>query len=73
MADLKAYLLKHRREDVAENVLRRLLTYGLGRELTTRDRFAVDELLKESAANDHRLLDMILTICQGPLFKGTAG
>ena len=73
MADLKAYLLKHRREDVAENVLRRLLTYGLGRELTTRDRFAVDELLKESAANDHRLLDMILTICQSPLFKGTAG
>ena len=73
MADLKAYLLKHRREDVAENVLRRLLTYGLGRELTTRDRFAVDELLKESAANDHRLLYMILTICQSPLFKGTAG
>ena len=27
----------------------------------------------EAAANDHRLLDMILTICQSPLFKGTAG
>ena len=72
MADLKAYLLEHRRENVAENILRRLLTYGLGRELTTRDRFAVDELLQESAANDHRLLDMILTICQSPLFKRTS-
>ena len=49
MADLKAYLLEHRRENVAENILRRLLTYGLGRELTTRDLFAVEELLQESA------------------------
>ena len=72
MDDLKAYLLKHRGEDIAGNLLRRLLTYGIGRELTTRDRFAVDELLKQSAANEHRLLDMILTICQSPLFKGTA-
>ena len=72
MAELKMYLLKHRRDAIAENLLRRLLTYGIGRELTTRDRFAVDELFKQSAANEHRLLDMILTICQSPLFKGTA-
>ena len=72
MADLKAYLLEHRREDVAKNILRRLLTYGIGRELTTHDRFAVAEMFKESATNEHRLLDMILTICQSSLFKGTA-
>ena len=71
MADLKAYLLKHRHEDVSENVLRRLLTYGIGRELTTHDRYAVAEMLKESAANEHRLLDMIITICQSSLFRGT--
>ena len=61
MADLKAYLLKHRHEDVSENVLRRLLTYGIGRELTTHDRYAVAEMFKQSVANDHRLLDMIIT------------
>ena len=72
MEELKAYLLEHRQEEVAENILRRLLTYGIGRELATRDRFAVDELLKQSAINEHRLLDMIITICKSSLFKGTA-
>ena len=71
MEELKAYLLEHRQEEVAENILRRLLTYGIGRELATRDRFAVDELLKQSAINEHRLLDMIITICQSTLFRGT--
>jgi len=71
MKELKAYLLEHRQEEVAENILRRLLTYGIGRELTTRDRFAVDELLEQSAINEHRLLDMIITICQSTLFRGT--
>ncbi len=71
MEELKAYLLEHRQEEVVENILRRLLTYGIGRELATRDRFAVDELFKQSAINEHRLLDMIITICQSTLFRGT--
>jgi hypothetical protein len=29
MEELKAYLLEHRQEEVAENLLRRLLTYGI--------------------------------------------
>ena len=70
MADLKAYLQKDRRDEIAENLLRRLLSYSLGRDLTPRDRFAVDAMLQESATHEHRLLDMIVTICQSPLFKG---
>ena len=70
MAGLKAYLRKDRRDEIAENLLRRLLSYSLGRDLTPRDRFAVDALLQESATHEHRLLDMIVTICQSPLFKG---
>ena len=46
-------------------------TYGIGRELTTHDRYVVAEMLKESATNEHRLLDMIITICQSSLFRGT--
>ena len=72
MGELKAYLLQKRQDDLAKNTLRRLLSYGLGRQLTTRDRFVVAELLQQSAANDHRLLDMIITICKSSLFKGTA-
>ena len=70
MAGLKAYLQKDRRDEIAENLLRRLLSYSFGRDLTPRDRFAVDAMLQESATHEHRLLDMIVTICQSPLFKG---
>ena len=70
MADLKAYLQKDRRDEIAENLLRRLLSYSLGRDLTPRDRFAVDAMLHESATHEHRLLDMIVTICQSSLLRG---
>jgi hypothetical protein len=69
MAELKAFLLKNHKDDIAENVLRRLLTYSVGRGLTYRDRFTVEELLKASKANDHKFQDMIVTICQSDIFK----
>lgn len=69
MRELKDYLLKDRKEDVAENVIRRLLTYGIGRALTYHDRYTVEELLKQSEKNDHRFQDMILTVCRSELFR----
>ena len=69
MQDLKDYLLQYRKDDIAENVLRRLLTYGLGRELTYRDRFAVETLLQQAKDNDFKLQDMIVTICQSETFR----
>lgn len=61
--ELKKYLLQQRKNDVAKNVVRRLLTYGLGRELSWRDRFAVEELLQQAQQNDYKLRDMIVSIC----------
>lgn len=69
---LKDYLLEHRRDDVARNVLRRLLAYGIGRELTFRDRFTVETLFKQSAANGFKMRDAIVAICQSPVFQDTA-
>jgi mono/diheme cytochrome c family protein len=69
MKELKDYLLKDRNEDVAENVIRRLLTYGIGRALTYHDRYAVEELLKQSGKCDHRFQDMILSVCRSELFR----
>jgi len=69
MIELKKYLLKDRREDIAENVIRRLLTYGIGRSLTYHDRYAVEKLLKQSTETDHRFQDMIVTICRSELFQ----
>ncbi len=69
MRDLKDYLLKDQKEAVAKNVIRRLLTYGTGRSLTYHDRYGVEDLLKHSKQNDHRLQDMIITICRSELFR----
>lgn len=70
MNELKAYLLESRREEVAANVLRRLLTYAIGRELTVRDRFEVEQILKKLEKSQYPLKDMITEICLSPLFMG---
>jgi hypothetical protein len=69
MADLKVYLLKERADDVSENIIRRLLSYGIGRKLTVRDRFELEELLRQSKKNGYKLQDMIVLICQSDIFK----
>lgn len=71
MADLKKFLLKERADEVAENVLRRLLSYGMGRELNFRDRFEVEKILKKSKESGYPLQDMIVDICQSAAFRGT--
>ncbi len=70
MRELKNYLLEHRKDEIAKNVLRRLLSYGIGRELTWRDRFAVKELLMQTKKNKYNLQDMIVSICQSEAFRG---
>lgn len=70
MLELKKHLIKDRKDDIAENVLRRLLSYSLGKKLTYHDRYKVETLFKESKQNNHRLQDMIISICQSGLFLG---
>ncbi|MFK7909779.1 MAG: DUF1588 domain-containing protein, partial [Akkermansiaceae bacterium] len=67
---LKKFLLKDRDEDIAKNVVKRLLTYGLGRELTYRDRYVVEDLLEKSEKKDYKLQDIIVSVCQNDLFTG---
>ena len=69
MKDLKKYLLKDRDDEIAENVIRRLLTYGMGRSLTYHDRYTVEKLLEQSEKNDHGFQDMIITVCTSELFQ----
>ena len=51
-------------------MIKNLLTYGLGRELTYRDRYNVEALLKKSKENGFKLKDMIVSICQSKTFTG---
>ncbi len=70
MAELKAYLLKDRKGDIARNVLRRFYGYGLGRELTWRDRFAVEDMLDGVGKNGYGMRDMIVAVCRHESFRG---
>ena len=69
MRDLKDYLLKQRKDDIVDNVIRRLLTYGIGRHLTYHDRFAVEALSEQLAAIDFGMRDIIVSICQSDVFR----
>ena len=68
MPRLKRYLLKERQDEIVENVIRRLLTYSIGRKLTYRDRFEVERLLKLAKGNGYKLQDIIVSVCQSPTF-----
>lgn len=72
MEQLKAHLLDSRKYDVAENVIRRLLAYGIGRDLNYRDRYEVENILQQSSKNDFLLQDMIVAICQSSTFHRSA-
>lgn len=67
--ELKKFLLKQRKDDIVNNVIRRLLTYGLGRELTYLDRFVVEKLARQAQASEYRFRDIIVDICQSDTFR----
>ena len=69
MRELKAFLLKERKDDVVENIIRRLLSYGLGRELTYRDRFAVDSIRQQVIKTDYGMRDILVSICLSDVFR----
>ena len=72
MDELKTHLLSARQDDIAENVIRRLLTYGIGRELNYGDREVVETILNRTRSDGFRLRDIIINICQSPTFRGTS-
>ena len=66
---LKRYILTHRKDDVVRNVVRRLATYAIGRELTYRDRFEVEQLLADIRNRGDGFQDAIIAVCQSELFR----
>ena len=59
---LKDHLLKKRKADFAESLVRRLLMYALGRRLELSDRDEVAKLTKQFASDDYRLRDLIKSL-----------
>ncbi len=69
MNELKQYLLNHQKEPFIRSLTRRLLSYALRRSLDAADAQAVQQLLKQSARNEHRLSDLLVAIVQSEAFQ----
>ena len=65
---LKRHLIRNRKDDIAKNMVKRLMTYGMGRELTYHDRYEVEKIFERSKENHHQLQDLIVLICQNQTF-----
>ena len=63
-------MLKDRKDEIVKNVIRRLLAYGIGRELSYRDRFEVKKLLTSAEEDEYKLQEMIVSVCLSPTFTG---
>jgi len=70
MEQLKVFLLNERKNDIAENVIRRFLSYSLGRNLTYKDRNLVDQICSQTKKNDYRFQDILIAICLSDTFRG---
>ena len=67
--ELKERLASEYGDRFARSLMRRLLTYALGRSLDLRDEKAVQELDKEFAAAGYRMRDMIQLVVSSELFN----
>ena len=59
---LKAYMLEHKRDPFAENFVRKLMAYALGRHLDFTDRESVEALTAAFASNNYKPRELITNI-----------
>jgi hypothetical protein len=66
---LQDYLLTHKRQRFARSIVKRLLTYGLGRSVELADEATVDELTARFEKDDYRLGKLIADIVASQPFQ----
>ena len=59
LEDLKAYLLANRKNEFAENMVRRMLSYALGRSLEFSDDQTVQDLTRQFQDNGYKLATLV--------------
>lgn len=69
MQELKSYLLQNHREEIAENIIRKILSYSIGRELNYYDRSSIEKLMNQTRSSEFRMRDIIISICKSELFR----
>jgi len=68
LEDLRRYLLNHRRDDLIDNVVRRMFVFALGRGVLLSDTQAIESATLRLAENDYRLGTLVETIITSPQF-----
>lgn len=69
VSGLQAHLVSQRRHDIAESIVRRLLTYALGRSLELTDEAAIAVLVKKFEADEFNLRALIQDIVASRAFQ----
>ena len=66
---LRKTMTSARREEFAHTVVQKLMTYGLGRGVEYYDQPTVRQILRDSAAGDYRLRDLITAVAMSAPFE----
>jgi hypothetical protein len=68
LADLQRFLLNERRDQFANALVSKLLTYALGRSLELKDEPLIEELNASFGKNSYRIPDLMKNIVTSPAF-----
>jgi len=71
VAALKSHILEHQRDDFTRSVVRHLLAYALGRDLTFADDPDIDQIVRRVSEGNDSLRSVIVEITKSPLFTGS--
>lgn len=69
LADLKQVLAEQKRDAFARSVVKRLVSYSLGRSIDIADRKAIDSLTADFVADNFRMRDLITRLVLSDLFR----
>lgn len=73
VGDLRSYLLTHRRDEFVDNLIRKLVSYALGRSLILPDELLIRDLHSKLRNDDYRLGSLIENIVTSPQFLNKRG
>lgn len=70
---LRSYLLTHRSDEFVNNLVRKLVSYALGRSLILSDELLIRDIHSRLRNNDHRFAGLIENIVTSPQFLNKRG
>ena len=71
--DLRKYLINHRRDEFVDNLIRKLVSYALGRSLILPDELLIRDLHANLKANGYRFGSLLEGIVTSPQFLNKRG